>query len=87
MAKIFNDFHFQIFVQMFVFKTTLPLRKIGVKFSCAKKMLGLGAISFDKAFSINYYGPLFLQKHEGLITTTPTSHPVQPGETMQLCAI
>jgi hypothetical protein len=31
-------------------KTTLPLRKIGGKFSRAKKMLGLGAISFDKAF-------------------------------------
>jgi hypothetical protein len=55
MAKIFNDFHFQIWWPcLFIFiscpKTTLPLRKIGGKFSRAKKMLGLGAISFDKAF-------------------------------------
>jgi hypothetical protein len=32
-------------------KTTLPLRKIGGKFSHAKKMMGLGAISFEKAFN------------------------------------
>jgi hypothetical protein len=56
MAKILNDFHFQIFVQMFVFnswpkKQHSLYEKIGGKFSRAKKMMGLGAISFDKAFS------------------------------------
>jgi hypothetical protein len=44
-------------VAMFVYfyfvpkKQQLPLRKIGGKFSHAKKMMGLGAISFDKVFS------------------------------------
>jgi hypothetical protein len=41
MAKIFNDFHFQIWWPCLLFlfraqKTTLPLRKIGGKFSRAK---------------------------------------------------
>jgi hypothetical protein len=56
MAKIFNDFHFQIFVQMFVFnswpkKQHSLYEKSAEKLSRCKKMLGLGFISFDKAFS------------------------------------
>jgi hypothetical protein len=57
MAKIFNDFHFQIFVQMFVFnsdpapKNNTPFTKNLREIFLCKKMLGLGAISFDKAFS------------------------------------
>jgi hypothetical protein len=51
MAKIFNDFHFQIFVQMFVFNSD-PGPKNNTPFTknlLVPKMLGLGAISFDKA--------------------------------------
>jgi hypothetical protein len=49
MAKIFNNFIFKYggHVCLFLFhaqKTTLPLQKIGGKFSRAKKMMGLGAI-------------------------------------------
>jgi hypothetical protein len=56
MAKIFNDFHFHIFVQMFVFnfwpKEQHSLyKKSAGKLSRCKKMMGLGFISFDKAFS------------------------------------
>jgi hypothetical protein len=56
MAKIFNDFHFQIFVQIFVFnswpkKQHSLYKKSAGKLSRCKKMLGLGFISFDKAFS------------------------------------
>jgi hypothetical protein len=56
MAKIFNDFHFQIFVQMFVFNSwpkkqhSLYEKSAGTLSQC-KKMLGLGFILFDKAFS------------------------------------
>jgi hypothetical protein len=58
MAKIFKDFTFKSggHVCLFLFcaqKTTLPLRKIGGKFSRSKKMMGLGPISFDKAFNID----------------------------------
>jgi hypothetical protein len=58
MAKIFNDFHSQIFVQMFVFnswpkKQHSLYEKSAGNFLMQKKMLGLGAILFDKAFSTN----------------------------------
>jgi hypothetical protein len=58
MAKIFNDFHFQIFVQIFVFNWSWPkkqhslYKKSAGKLSRCKKMMGLGFISFDKAFRI-----------------------------------
>jgi hypothetical protein len=56
MAKIFNDFHFQIFVQIFVFnswpkKQHSLYKKSAGKLSRCKKMMGLGFISFDKAFN------------------------------------
>jgi hypothetical protein len=62
MAKIFNDFHFQIFVQIFVFnswpkKQHSLYNKSAGKLSRCKKMMGMGSadvrlgfISFDKAF-------------------------------------
>jgi hypothetical protein len=55
MAKIFNDFHFQIFVQIFFFnswpkKQHSLYKKSAGKLSQCKKMMGLGFISFDKAF-------------------------------------
>jgi hypothetical protein len=62
MAKIFSDFHCQIFVQMFVINSwpkkphSLYEKSAG---NChnAKKMLGLGFISFEKAFKLDaiYY--------------------------------
>jgi hypothetical protein len=49
MAKIFHDFHFQIFVQMFVFNSWPKNRR--ENFWCKKNAgVALGAISFDKAF-------------------------------------
>jgi hypothetical protein len=53
MAKIFNNFHFQIFLQMFVFnswpkKQHSLYKKSAGKLSQCKKMLGLGFISFER---------------------------------------
>jgi hypothetical protein len=69
MAKIFNDFHFQIFLQMFVFiswpkKQHSLYKKSAGKLSRCKKMLGLGFISFDKAFrkTPNLKGSVSLKK-------------------------
>jgi hypothetical protein len=74
MAKIFNDFHFQIFVQMFVFnswpkKQHSLYEKSAGKLSRCKKMLGLGFISFDKAFS--HGQDLLLAMRAGIWTTIP----------------
>jgi hypothetical protein len=67
MAKIFNDFHFQIFVQMFVFnsgpkKQHSLYKKSAGKLSRCKKMLWLGFISFDKAFKWQRYLPVALER-------------------------
>jgi hypothetical protein len=56
MAKIFNDFHFQIWWPcLFIFiscpKNNTPFTKNRREIFLCKKMMGLGAISFDKAFS------------------------------------
>jgi hypothetical protein len=56
MAKIFNDFHFQIWWPcLFIFiscpKNNTPFTKNRQELSQCKKMMGLGFISFDKAFS------------------------------------
>jgi hypothetical protein len=54
MAKIFNDFHFQIFVfNSWPKKQHSLYKKSARKLSRCKKMMGLGFISFDQAFS--YY--------------------------------
>jgi hypothetical protein len=58
MAQIFNDFHFQIFVEMFVFNSwpkkqhSLYKKSAGKLSRRCKKMLGLGFISFDNLYQL-----------------------------------